>query len=58
LASALLRDVGSELGFKTPGPLVGIHLQEHITGTGYTDIEIVAERSHLIIEATGIGPNN
>lgn len=51
LAAALLKNVAAELELGDPGPLVAVRLQEHITGSGYTDIEIIAERAHLIIEA-------
>jgi hypothetical protein len=51
LATAVLRNVAAELQLGKPGPLVAVRLQEHIKGSGYTDIEIVAERAHLIIEA-------
>jgi hypothetical protein len=51
LAYAMLKDVAKEQGLGSPGSLVAVRLQEHVKGSGYTDIEIVAERLHLIVEA-------
>lgn len=59
LTEQLLADVAVDLRISDPGPLVAVRLQEHIPGTGlhgrrgtgYTDVEIVAERAHVIIEA-------
>ena len=51
MTAELLADIGREVGIAEPGPLVRIRLQEHIRGTGYTDIEILTERAHVIVEA-------
>ncbi|WP_028061136.1 hypothetical protein [Candidatus Solirubrobacter pratensis] len=51
LVSAILDEVAAELGLDKVGGHVDIRLQEHVTGSGYTDVEIRTSAVHVIIEA-------
>lgn len=51
LVSAILKEVTSELGVEGAGQDANIRLQEHVLGSGFTDIEIRTSTLHVIIEA-------
>ena len=51
LVAALLAEVAHELAVAEEGQEPAVRLQEHIPGSGFTDVEIRTEKLHLIIEA-------
>lgn len=51
LVSAFLRNVAAELKVDDVGADADIRLQEHIPGSGFTDVEIRTSTKHVIIEA-------
>jgi hypothetical protein len=52
LARQLLADVAAELGIaEDPGSIVAVRLQEHVKGSGFTDVEIESDAMHVILEA-------
>jgi hypothetical protein len=51
LVGAILDDVAAELGVTDVGQDPDIRLQEHVPGSGFTDVEIRTSAMHVIIEA-------
>lgn len=51
LVTALLEDVANELGVTDAGSEPTVRLQEHVAGSGYTDVEVRTSEMHVIVEA-------
>jgi hypothetical protein len=50
--TALLEDVANELGVTDAGSEPTVRLQEHVAGSGYTDVEVRTSEMHDVVVTT------